>query len=100
MGLPRAVPYIYIFMYIYTLLAILQTLSAMSCLLFVSYVARFWPLRCCVDIPRELDFLADCLVMTVQGCMHAQQQIEINEVKKGGYQGWEPETLKSVSKLE
>ena len=47
-------------------------------------------LRCCVDIPRELDFLADCLVMSVQGCMHAQQQIEINEVKKGGYGGWEP----------
>lgn len=27
--------------------------------------------------------------MSVQGCMHAQQQIEINEIKKNGYHGWE-----------
>ncbi len=29
------------------------------------------------------------LVMSVQGCMHAQQQIEIDEIKKNGYHGWE-----------
>ncbi|CAK9107115.1 Hypothetical protein (Fragment) [Durusdinium trenchii] len=46
--------------------------------------------RCCVDVPHELDFLADCLVMSVQGCMHAQQQIEINEVKKHGWHGMPP----------
>ena len=27
--------------------------------------------------------------MSVQGCMHAQQQIEIDEIKKNGYHGWE-----------
>eukprot|EP00933_Yihiella_yeosuensis_P057925 TRINITY_DN5804_c0_g1_i1.p1 TRINITY_DN5804_c0_g1~~TRINITY_DN5804_c0_g1_i1.p1 ORF type:complete len:251 (-),score=50.36 TRINITY_DN5804_c0_g1_i1:513-1265(-) len=43
--------------------------------------------RCFVDVPEELEMAADCLVMSVQGCMHAQQQIEIEEVKKTGYQG-------------
>ncbi|CAJ1457207.1 unnamed protein product [Effrenium voratum] len=49
--------------------------------------------RCFIDIPRELDFIADCLVMTVQGCMHAQQQIEIDEVKRNGYQGMSPQIM-------
>mmetsp|Transcript_8920 Transcript_8920/g.16023 ORF Transcript_8920/g.16023 Transcript_8920/m.16023 type:complete len:341 (+) Transcript_8920:99-1121(+) len=44
--------------------------------------------RCCgVDIPEELDLLADCLVLTVNGCMHAQQYIEIEDIKKNGYSG-------------
>ena len=77
--------------------------------------------RCFIDIPRELDFIADCLgaqshrifqigcrapclapclapcwgwswglVMSVQGCMHAQQQIEIDEIKKNGWSGGDP----------
>lgn len=52
--------------------------------------------RCCIDIPHELDFLADCLVMSVQGCMHAQQQIEINEIKKNGYHGMNPLIMQSM----
>mmetsp|Transcript_3791 Transcript_3791/g.14053 ORF Transcript_3791/g.14053 Transcript_3791/m.14053 type:complete len:271 (-) Transcript_3791:287-1099(-) len=43
--------------------------------------------RCFMDIPDELDFCADCLIMTVNGCMHAQQHIEIQEIKNTGYQG-------------
>jgi len=43
--------------------------------------------RCFLDVPDELQLLADCLVMTVQGCMHAQQAIEIDDVKKNGYHG-------------
>lgn len=43
--------------------------------------------RCFVEIPQELDFCADCIIMTVNGCMHAQQQVEIREIKKGGYRG-------------
>ena len=75
------------------------------------------PPRCFIDIPREIDVLADCdlaactgweqwercvellqrhvwfcawrrgIVLSVTGCMHAQQQIEIDEIKKNGYQG-------------
>ena len=71
--------------------------------------------RCFIDIPREIDLLADCdpasrgmvfqggslkrcddaslawccrgVVLSVTGCMHAQQQIEIDDIKKNGYQG-------------
>merc|ERR1719401_2354336 len=45
--------------------------------------------RCfCEDIPEELDLIADLLVHIVQGCMHAQQHIEIQDIKKnGGYHG-------------
>lgn len=39
------------------------------------------------DVPEELDLLADCLIMTVNGCMHAQQDIEIREIQKNGYNG-------------
>ena len=28
--------------------------------------------------------------MSVQGCMHAQQQIEIDEIKKNGWSGGDP----------
>eukprot|EP00933_Yihiella_yeosuensis_P057926 TRINITY_DN5804_c0_g2_i1.p1 TRINITY_DN5804_c0_g2~~TRINITY_DN5804_c0_g2_i1.p1 ORF type:complete len:250 (-),score=34.80 TRINITY_DN5804_c0_g2_i1:272-1021(-) len=43
--------------------------------------------KCFVDVPDELEMAADCLVMSVQGCMHAQQHVEIEEVKKTGYHG-------------
>lgn len=43
--------------------------------------------RCFCDVPQELENLADCLVMTVQGCMHAQQHIEIQKIKATGYMG-------------
>lgn len=41
--------------------------------------------RCFADVPQELEFLADCLIMTVNGCMHAQQHIEIEHIKRVGY---------------
>jgi len=31
--------------------------------------------------------LVDCLVMVVNGCMYAQQQVEIEDIKKNGYRG-------------
>eukprot|EP00932_Pfiesteria_piscicida_P005612 SRR837773.15526.p1 GENE.SRR837773.15526~~SRR837773.15526.p1 ORF type:complete len:327 (-),score=84.88 SRR837773.15526:92-1072(-) len=43
--------------------------------------------RCFVDLPDELEFCADCLIMSVNGCMHAQQHLEIQEVKRSGYTG-------------
>jgi len=43
--------------------------------------------RCFCDIPDELDMLADCLIMSVNGCMHAQQDIEIKDIKRSGYTG-------------
>lgn len=38
--------------------------------------------KCFVDVPDGLELLADCLVMSVNGCMHAQQHIELAEIKK------------------
>jgi len=49
--------------------------------------------KCFTDVPQELEFLADCLVMTVNGCMHSQQQIEINYIKSVGYAGPPPALL-------
>eukprot|EP00437_Effrenium_voratum_P050463 CAMPEP_0181531500 /NCGR_PEP_ID=MMETSP1110-20121109/72135_1 /TAXON_ID=174948 /ORGANISM="Symbiodinium sp., Strain CCMP421" /LENGTH=237 /DNA_ID=CAMNT_0023662577 /DNA_START=28 /DNA_END=740 /DNA_ORIENTATION=- len=52
--------------------------------------------RCFIDIPREIDLLADCVVLSVTGCMHAQQQIEIDDIKKNGYQGMPPLIMNSL----
>eukprot|EP00930_Biecheleria_cincta_P021064 TRINITY_DN15698_c0_g2_i1.p1 TRINITY_DN15698_c0_g2~~TRINITY_DN15698_c0_g2_i1.p1 ORF type:complete len:342 (+),score=63.43 TRINITY_DN15698_c0_g2_i1:93-1118(+) len=41
--------------------------------------------KCFVDVPQELEFLADCVIMSVNGCMHAQQHIEIEHIKSVGY---------------
>lgn len=49
--------------------------------------------RCFIDLPDELEFCADCLIMTVNGCMHAQQHLEIEEVKKTGYNGPPPQII-------
>eukprot|EP00928_Gymnodinium_smaydae_P028852 TRINITY_DN21896_c0_g1_i1.p1 TRINITY_DN21896_c0_g1~~TRINITY_DN21896_c0_g1_i1.p1 ORF type:complete len:272 (-),score=67.08 TRINITY_DN21896_c0_g1_i1:220-990(-) len=43
--------------------------------------------QCCFDVPNELEMLADCAVFSVDGCMYAQQQIEIEHIKKTGYTG-------------
>mmetsp|Transcript_14899 Transcript_14899/g.32174 ORF Transcript_14899/g.32174 Transcript_14899/m.32174 type:complete len:253 (-) Transcript_14899:71-829(-) len=43
--------------------------------------------QCFMDVPREIELLSDCANMTVNGCMHTQQHIEIQEIKKNGYQG-------------
>mmetsp|Transcript_60837 Transcript_60837/g.144983 ORF Transcript_60837/g.144983 Transcript_60837/m.144983 type:complete len:350 (+) Transcript_60837:70-1119(+) len=53
--------------------------------------------RCCgVDIPEELDCLVDCLVMSVNGCMHAQQHVEIQEIMKNGYSGPPPALMAAL----
>lgn len=53
--------------------------------------------RCFMDVPDGLELLADCLTITVQGCMHAQQAIEIEEIKKTGYQGPPPNIVGLLS---
>lgn len=50
-------------------------------------------LRCFIDIPDELENLADCLIMTVNGCMHSQQHIELEEITKAPYGGPSPGVL-------
>lgn len=52
--------------------------------------------QCFCDVPDELEFLADCMVMTVNGCMHAQQYLEIEEIKKTGYAGPSPAILAAM----
>lgn len=47
-------------------------------------------------IPEELENIADCLVMIVNGCMHAQQDYEIKEIQKSGYQGPPQAVLNSL----
>jgi len=39
------------------------------------------------DVPQEVELLADCVTMSVNGCMHAQQHAEIEFIKKDGYKG-------------
>lgn len=40
-----------------------------------------------VDVPDAIENLVDCAAMTVQGCMLAQQQYELQHVQKTGYGG-------------
>mmetsp|Transcript_110367 Transcript_110367/g.276314 ORF Transcript_110367/g.276314 Transcript_110367/m.276314 type:complete len:334 (-) Transcript_110367:429-1430(-) len=56
--------------------------------------------RCFVDIPDELDFIADCLVLSANGCMHAQQHIEIEHIKKQGYNGPNPQIVNILPPLQ
>mmetsp|Transcript_13339 Transcript_13339/g.30420 ORF Transcript_13339/g.30420 Transcript_13339/m.30420 type:complete len:204 (+) Transcript_13339:91-702(+) len=44
-------------------------------------------LQCFIEVPDEITFMVDCLVMTVNGCMLAQHAVEIEEIKKNGYAG-------------
>jgi hypothetical protein len=52
-------------------------------------------LQCFLDVPEELVNFVDCLVMVVNGCMHAQQDYEIKEIQKTGYTG-PPQALLSA----
>lgn len=40
---------------------------------------------CFIDIPQEVENCVDCMLMIVDGCMLAQQQYELEHVKKNGY---------------
>jgi hypothetical protein len=40
-----------------------------------------------VDIPDEIEALVDLLIQIVNGCMIAQQQVELNYQKSKGYNG-------------
>mmetsp|Transcript_2931 Transcript_2931/g.7927 ORF Transcript_2931/g.7927 Transcript_2931/m.7927 type:complete len:205 (-) Transcript_2931:20-634(-) len=40
-----------------------------------------------VDVPDELENAVDVAVCTVEGCMLAQQQVEVDHVKQAGYGG-------------
>jgi len=44
-------------------------------------------LQCFMDVPDEIENCVDCMIMTVDGCMLAQQQVEIEHVKKTGFSG-------------
>lgn len=63
----------------------------------LTFTCLFWYAvqcaRCICDVPEELEFLADCLVLSVDGCMHAQQHLEIQEIEKHGYQGPPPQII-------
>jgi len=43
-----------------------------------------------VDVPDEIENLVDCMRMAVNGCMLAQQQVEIELVEQTGYNGANP----------
>lgn len=51
-------------------------------------------------IPEELEHAADCLVMIVNGCMHAQQDYEIKEIKKSGYSGPPAAVLEALAQTQ
>eukprot|EP00747_Dinoflagellata_sp_TGD_P102544 gnl/TRDRNA2_/TRDRNA2_168700_c1_seq1.p1 gnl/TRDRNA2_/TRDRNA2_168700_c1~~gnl/TRDRNA2_/TRDRNA2_168700_c1_seq1.p1 ORF type:complete len:349 (+),score=68.24 gnl/TRDRNA2_/TRDRNA2_168700_c1_seq1:108-1154(+) len=41
-------------------------------------------------LPQEVDNIVDLMNNIVDGCMLAQQQVEIEEIKKNGYMGYNP----------
>lgn len=42
-------------------------------------------LQIIMDVPQEIESCVDCMIMSVDGCMLAQQKVEIDYVKKNGY---------------
>jgi len=50
-----------------------------------------------VDVPDELENLVDCMIVTVNGCMLAQQQVEIQHVKSTGYTGPSPQIMGAMT---
>eukprot|EP00401_Gymnodinium_catenatum_P054964 CAMPEP_0117533816 /NCGR_PEP_ID=MMETSP0784-20121206/40090_1 /TAXON_ID=39447 /ORGANISM="" /LENGTH=201 /DNA_ID=CAMNT_0005330275 /DNA_START=94 /DNA_END=699 /DNA_ORIENTATION=+ len=42
-------------------------------------------LQCFIDVPDEIENCVDCMIMTVNGCMLAQQQVEIDYAKQNGF---------------
>mmetsp|Transcript_47533 Transcript_47533/g.83570 ORF Transcript_47533/g.83570 Transcript_47533/m.83570 type:complete len:374 (+) Transcript_47533:72-1193(+) len=63
-----------------------------SCLFY--YVVQI--AKCFCDVPDELELAAECLIMIVDGCMHAQQHIEIEGIKKNGYTGPSPAIMAAL----
>mmetsp|Transcript_44840 Transcript_44840/g.129587 ORF Transcript_44840/g.129587 Transcript_44840/m.129587 type:complete len:210 (-) Transcript_44840:110-739(-) len=52
------------------------------------------------DFPEEIKVATDCLVMATNGCMHAQQHVEIREIEKSGYDGPSATILSSLPPLQ
>lgn len=52
--------------------------------------------QCFCDVPDELEVCAECLIMIVDGCMHAQQHIELQEIKQTGYLGPPPSIVAAM----
>jgi len=67
-----------------------QNTACDDCLLWATCLAQWLVciLQCAgVDVPDEIENCVDCLSQTVNGCMLAQQQVEIDYVQKNGYGG-------------
>mmetsp|Transcript_70863 Transcript_70863/g.133945 ORF Transcript_70863/g.133945 Transcript_70863/m.133945 type:complete len:198 (-) Transcript_70863:123-716(-) len=73
-----------------------------ECILWVACLAPWVVciLKCFIDVPDEVENLVDCLTMTVNGCMLAQQQKEVDFVKKNGYQGMNPAFMGAMNKAQ
>jgi len=56
-----------------------------TCICYVSVMI----IKCCCEdmLPDGAEFCADCLVMAVDGCMHAQQDTELKLIKQQPYAG-------------
>jgi hypothetical protein len=54
-------------------------------------------LQCFIDVPDEIENCVDCLIWTVNGCMLAQQQHEIEYIQKTGYNGPPPHIMNTLS---
>eukprot|EP00929_Paragymnodinium_shiwhaense_P062230 TRINITY_DN3106_c0_g1_i1.p1 TRINITY_DN3106_c0_g1~~TRINITY_DN3106_c0_g1_i1.p1 ORF type:complete len:287 (+),score=47.95 TRINITY_DN3106_c0_g1_i1:124-984(+) len=52
-----------------------------------------------LDIPQEIEACVDCMIMSVNGCMLAQQQVELDYVKKHGFR-MNPQVLASMSPFQ
>ena len=73
---------IYIYIYIYINISLSLPLYKQYLYLSLSiYIYIYIPTR------EEIENLVDCAIITVDGCMLGQQQVEIEHVEKSGYAG-------------
>mmetsp|Transcript_52384 Transcript_52384/g.125131 ORF Transcript_52384/g.125131 Transcript_52384/m.125131 type:complete len:202 (-) Transcript_52384:254-859(-) len=66
-----------------------QNTACDDCILWVTCIVS-WGVciaQIFMDVPDELERIVDCLVCTVQGCMLAQQKVEIDHIRQVGYNG-------------
>lgn len=50
---------------------------------------------CFIDLPEEIHYAKEVLISVVQGCMHAQNQHEIEKIKNAGYHKPAPAVLQA-----
>eukprot|EP00811_Abedinium_folium_P000896 NODE_10822_length_1326_cov_6.930776.p2 GENE.NODE_10822_length_1326_cov_6.930776~~NODE_10822_length_1326_cov_6.930776.p2 ORF type:complete len:341 (-),score=94.35 NODE_10822_length_1326_cov_6.930776:255-1277(-) len=74
-----------------------------DCILWTTCIASWFiclASLCETDLPQELENAVDCLVLSVNGCMYAQQQVEIKHIEATGFAGAPPRIANMLNPVQ